>query len=72
MASFSRRSGLLRGGFDVRSFALASPGLPGAPAMIGAAKKAVSATPIVPVTRKTFPESWLWETLLRLVHQVMG
>lgn len=44
--------------------------LPQLSAMPAAAmrKKASSAVaPVVPVVRKTFPESWLWETVGRLV-----
>ncbi|XP_021702194.1 CD109 antigen isoform X3 [Aedes aegypti] len=59
-----RRSGMLfGGGLELRSFAMAVPAAPRPLAMMGGAKKVLVAAPIVPVVRKTFPESWLWETV---------
>lgn len=60
---------LFGGGLELRSFAMAVPAAPRPLAMMGGAKKVLVAAPIVPVVRKTFPESWLWETVFRLVSQ---
>ena len=68
-----RRNGMVfDGGLQLRNFVMAAPGLPGAamPAMMKGAS--YGAKPVVPVVRKTFPESWLWETAFRLVRHVMN
>lgn len=36
-----------------------------------AAFGAAAPPPVVPVMRKTFPESWLWETAVRLVLEAI-
>lgn len=65
-----RRNGMVfDGGLQLRNFVMAAPGLPGAAMMKGAS---FGAKPVVPVVRKTFPESWLWETSFRLVRHEMN
>lgn len=58
------------GEIGVRSFVMAAPGIPGPPGAMELNKMASRVAPPV-VVRKTFPESWLWETDVRLVLQLM-